>query len=305
MNMKPIVAVAIALTVGIVTFSGVLIPAIESGVDTDDTFTNKGYFNVAYSTADEVNMSWDHTKPSIVTVNDVDYDLSSINLNGLNQNRITIIAGDNWMVRFQVNTNEISYWSPNKSIYGSITNSIDLSLTASDGSATVTNTASTPNTETISYTELYCIDKEGELIMKDANEIAYLNSDSEIYAIGTTQVGTNPSMIIKIAGNIDDGVSGTTYRVDGATLSNIELNYTESTSYKDLYLLNNITAKVTISDVDYDVTYSYFIVPYEVTAEKSIHADASTILLFQTIPVFIVLGMIVAVVGVLYMKTRR
>lgn len=293
MDAKTIAVSVVSIAIACLFAVALLIPVIAESTAETDTFKNVGYYNMSYKETDSVSLFWDHTKPSVVTVNDVEYTFSNVD-----QNRITIVCGDDWVVRFQTSINDISYWSPTKSIYGSIQNGVDLSLTASEGSVSVSNTASTPVTDTTTYTTLYCIDKDGDYVMKKANENVYLNGDSTIYALGTTILGSS-NALIKLSGTIDDGVVGSVYRVQGATIDNIVLDYTEDSSHDDLYKLSKITAVVTVGGVDYDVVYSYFIVPYEITAERSIHPDESTTALLNIIPLFVVMGIILGAVGLI------
>ncbi len=311
MNMKPIVAVAIALTVGIVTFSGVLIPAIESGVDTKDTYTNAGYFHMEkYDTETDITISWDHTKPKVITVNDTEYTLT------LPYNQWTsVVIADDWYFRYADGLSaqfvQVSYGGV-ANIPGSSSSSADLEVVCSNGTATVTSSSNgeVTQTKTATYTTLYVIsDNDAPYVMKKSTESAYMNKDSMFVGLGTTGVGTNEVVLCRIDGTIDDGATVTVIASSNSDVTlkegSIVVNATELSNGHIGYSLSNIQFDVTKSDEDTHVTYSYFVVPYEVPLEKSIHADASTILLFQTIPVFIVLGMIVAVVGVLYMKTRR
>lgn len=313
MNMKPIVAVAIALTVGIVTFSGVLIPAIESGVDTEDTFTNIGAFYVEVNPTDTYTIEYDKaTEVGVVYINDEP-------LNVEFSTGYTILAIDNAILRLQSGDSTIQYKGNGQYITGIKM----LNITVSDGS--ISGTFQTLSNEspvswpTTSYTKVFIASTETQdnvmTYYTSANKgPVKMNGDSNIQAFGQTSLNTSGSPVlslINISGNIDDGVTinvlnaTTGVAIEGVTISNLSINADPVSGYIDLYNLTSITFTITYDGVTTDVSYSAYVIPTEVTAEKSIHADASTILLFQTIPVFIVLGMIVAVVGVLYMKTRR
>lgn len=307
MNTKSIVAIAIAIAVGAITLSTVLVPAISMGTNTEDTFKNVGSFDMTYSQTENVTLMWDHTAPGKITVNDVAITMPTL-ANGESR---TVLCGDDWLIRFGYGTslggNYIQWYaSSGSNIIGSVNNGYDFTATCTNGTVTITDTASTPNTATGSYTYLYCVANDGDYIMKNANESAYMVGDSPIYAMGLTNVGTFTSTGIKIEGTIDDGVTWSIFRGgDGYTFTNEEINYEPVSGYKGLYKLSSMTATVTKETQSVDATYSFFIVPEEVTAEKTIHANAPTIALFNIIPVFVALGLILAVVGIAYVKYRR
>lgn len=295
MNMKPIVAVAIALTVGIVTFSGVLIPAIESGVDTEDTFTNTGMWRMKEIENGDV---WTYTNSPYGWAynNETQTSISSSANNSL--------LGDEWCVR-------ASGQARGPYISG---NATTLSATADEVNITFTGVAGTTEYPISGYG----IYDKGDYLLTNYQIPVYVLGDSIIYATGVSSVD-EVGCTIHIEGTIDDGVTITMMdnrnqsSISNAVFDNIKINAEKISGYVNLYKLTSITADVTFDNTASDVTtshtgsinYSSYVVPYEVNAEKSIHADATTILLFQTIPVFIVLGMIVAVVGVLYLKSRR
>lgn len=306
MNMKPIVAVAIALTVGIVTFSGVLIPAIESGVDTEDTFTNNGYARFSKTDSETV-ITW---TPSV--------DRNTININGIDtplsgfpktfNYSYSIAFSDDFILRIYMDgagVQNMQIWQSGYRTGMASTSTYTGTFTISDDTLSFNSGAPDAVTSTYTHTGDYLvIDPAGDQIMKPRTETAYVLEDSSIiYAGGISGVDTSVLTGFYIEGTV--GEYNFTPMLSGVTVDNVQTNYTEVSEYVGLLKLENIKFDTTYNDNVIHQTYSYFLVPYEVTAEKSIHADATTILLFQTIPVFIVLGMIVAVVGVLYMKTRR
>ena len=304
MNMKPIVAVAIALTVGIVTFSGVLIPAIESGVDTEDTLTNKGYYRMSMlSEEDSHTITWSYEEPTTITVDGTDVTLdSALFPNGSSK---SVVLSDSFLIRLFGHGTYYTVELWDKGYVDSVSSADSETLSVSVSSGTLTWTANSETPVSRSYSDyVIAVDDNGNKIMKGADDKAYMLPDSELYAAGISTFGTAYFGGVYIQGTVEDvtieaPLTGVTVNDD------IEIITTNVSSYVDLVSLEKITFSTTYDGTDIDQTYSYFVVPYEVTAEKSIHADATTILLFQTIPVFIVLGMIVAVVGVLYLKSRR
>lgn len=303
MNTKPIVAVAIALTVGIVTFSGVLIPAIESGVNTEDTFTNTGLIYASELNEDTtMSMSWDHTKPNILTVDGEDMVIPSATW------PVSVAFSESWVIRVFPESNGyiqlVDATSGYPTLAATVSQGSDMSIEINSGtlSATVGTT-----TKTNQITTGLVIDDNGNYVLKKSTDSAYILSNSIVYCAGYTSRGLSDSInLVNIfTFSVDEGIDIWSSYPPSITHTET-IDNTEIHSHIDLYSFKSITMEIEDTDEHTGTAvYSQVYVPAEVTAEKSIHADASTILLFQTIPVFIVLGMIVAVVGVLYMKTRR
>ena len=311
MNMKPIVAVAIALTVGIVTFSGVLIPAISMGTDTEDTYTNEGMFYATpLNDESEYTIEWKYETPTTLTINEDVFDLTAI-LSSSTYLGMTFLFTDDWMLRYQADSSSILLIKVNEATSTVDTASVsaekDLTVSISEGNADITIGTTTYNYSVASDGLIITNNEDAKYVLKNSTDKAYVLSDSMIYGAGRTgrPFGQGTAVSTFGKGNIDDGmtieISPSSYSVDSSTI-----NKTTVSGYRNLYLVSDFSFVLNNgSGTTTTVTYNQIFIPHEVTAEKSIHADASTILLFQTIPVFIVLGMIVAVVGVLYMKTRR
>ena len=98
-------------------------------------------------------------------------------------------------------------------------------------------------------------------------------------------------------GTYDDGITITSANTD-ATYSNITWNITPMDGYVDLYKLTSIEFDITYNDTVTHATYSYFAVPTEVTAELAVHPDAATLSMLSVIPIVVMIGIVLAVVGV-------
>lgn len=310
MNMKPIVAVAIALTVGIVTFSGVLIPAIENGVTTEDTYTNTGIFNAkSINETSNHTLSYDYTNPSVLTVDDESVDMTNT---PQTYGSVTVLFSNDWFLRYVLSNNSLILYKCGTNSAAAIktidpTSESNVSVTISEGTATIVMGEST-YTYTVDGAGMTISSDKGDYVIKTSTTKAYVNGDSVVYGIGRTEraLGTGgTSFNAMISATVDDGLSPIYYSPEYNFSENESVNYTENSSHKDLYELSGFTFNLVSQGVDHPITYNQIFVPTEVTAERTVHANTSTILLFQTIPVFIVLGMIVAVVGVLYLKSRR
>lgn len=305
MDMKKLAMGVVAMVVAIVIVVTCAIPIISDSVASEDKFVNVGSFDMTYSQTEDVTLVWDHTAPGQITVNDVAVTMPTIS----NGEQRTVICGDNWIVRYgygdTLGGNFVQWYPSNgASILASQSNGLDLTVTCSSGTVSVTDTASTPNTATGTYTYLYCVANDGAYIMKNATDSVYMNGDSQFYAMGLTNVGTYTSTGIKITGSIDDGATWTTFRGTDFAFTNESMVYEEVSGHKDLYKLTSMSATVTKEDQTANATYSYFIVPAEITAERTSHVDGTIADLISVIPVLMVLGIVIGAIA-LFIKTKR
>ena len=300
MDMKKIVAVIIAGTVCALIF-GALLPVWADTTASEDTFTNKGYYDMTYTETDSLVFEWDHTTPKQVVINN-----EIVTLPDADATPKTLLCGDNWLVRYAYsNTNGTFvqfYGSSGSNVSASEGETTDITITCSSGSVSVVNTADTPATFSTTYTHLYIVTDSGNLVMKEANTPAYLNGDSEIVAMGLSRVGTVSNVGIMITGSLDDGFTWSIFRGSDTTFSNQNAVYSEASNYEDLYILDKLTATATNPTGSSDLTYSYFIVPAEVTAERTVHMSGALATLVNIIPLLIAFGLITGIAGVVIYK---
>lgn len=313
MDTKSIVYGTISIIIAVLVTVTILIPVVADSTAETDTFTNEGYFRMShFDDTTNHTFSWDHTDPNNVTV-----DGTAINVSGAKDMGITAIADTNWIVR--VNTSASG-------------NVLALSLILSTGG---TNSASTSNekdmtitfnagsmsaligddTKSGTYTDLWLPSLDGDYIMKLSDKDAYINADSKLVAYGLSRVknhngGTtsSPGFGISMVGSYEDGLTTTVWR-DGSTgsVKDETINVTEDSSHNDLYELSTITATFVLTQTENDetfqtetpLTYSYFIVPYQVTAERTIHPDAMTSTIINIIPILVITGIILGCVGLI------
>ena len=303
MNNK-LIPLVITLVVGIILAGSVLMPVLNDATKTTDTLENVGYFHMEkYATDEEVVISWDHTNPRQITVNNEVYSPNT----PLNQ-WVSLAIGDNWYFRYadggsnvyvQVTYGGINYVS------GSVSGGSDVTMTCSNGTATIVQTTSgtTSDTQTAEYTELYAISGDsGEYLMKNSNETAYVAAGTEFLAIGSTSLGSGRA-VLKVAGNVEDGatveVVGST--PTGATVSDIEVNATALSNYVG-FALSTITFNITVENTEYPATYSYFIVPASVTLELAEHLTPGQIALMGAIPIMVIVALLMAAVGAIALR---
>lgn len=300
-----LITVIITLVIGVIMAGSVLVPVLKDATTTEKTFNNAndGYYTLALNADDETTYSLTYlkSKPGILEINGTEYNANA----AYGGATTSIVIADDWILRYNSTLSEYGYcqyydgtnWAGN-----STTKS--LSMTASEGVATIVVTAAddSTTTKTASYTTMYGIAPNSDYVMKAPTQKAYLLGDSSIVAEGIT-TGTASgnvdigSQLIRIDGTIDDGVTITTSNTNWS-VSNIVIHKTEVAGYNDLYQIEKITFDLTKDESVYNATYSFFIVPSEVTAELSQHLTPGQIALMSAIPIMVIIALIMVAVGV-------
>lgn len=292
MNTK-IVGISIAAVIGIIVLGSVLMPILDDATAKTDTFKNEGYFYLD-KFEDSYSFYWDSTTPNTFTVNGED--MTYLNDSGL---AVSVVLGEKFAVRLANNNTSISFYG-NGSYVSTNAEKPTFTLTLSDGTLTATNGT---DTKTISSVpEIFGIVEEGNYVMKKTASTAYLNSgsqviaDSEIYASGQTYNGAN-NVWWHLEGTIDDMEYPDTFN-SALTITDGAIHGQYNSSHDDLYELDNITFTVTTSTaVVYNVTASYFVVPAEVTAERSVHFTDGQNAILGAIPIMIIAAILLGIVA--------
>lgn len=312
MDIKTISVALAIVTVSAVIF-GALLPMFQDVTATEDTFTNEGYYRmdkITSSDSDTLTILWDHTNPYGVTVNNT---FVPINIDGM----VSVLADTNFTVRLNKTstTNMAIQWysTTGGAFSADVLSGTDMTIICENGTATATRGE---DSRTGNYDVLYYPSINGPYVMKGANDVAYMIGDSVIFACGTSQIRKSDGGLIgsqalgvEIDGTIADGVSISVWRdlSDATTINtdSIVLDYSEVSNYQSLYKLSKITFDAiyteTIDDapvsVNNPITYSYFIVPYEVTAERSVTVDGPTGAVIDLIPLIVALSIVILAVG--------
>ena len=302
MEIKPAM-VAIAAFVVITVIAAVLMPVLGDATETHRTFTNDEY----YITMDKLDSSSSHT---ITWTKDTQ---SKITVDGIDVtptwNQVSIVALPNNLVRSSNTPDGYFIGLIGEDVttgYGSPTDK-SITVTISAGSLTFAGVTTNDNTysKTITFTEGYVInpDNTGEYgyITKTPTAKAYVNGDTEIFGIGYSTVGGTWQNVFSISGTIDDGITVSlisTSLGDDPTISNEQTVYETVSGYKDLYQFEKETFTATYNGTDTPLTYSYVIVPAEVTAEKSIHLTDSENAILLVIPALLIVAIIIGVLAV-------
>lgn len=291
-----LITMVITLTVCIIVTGSVLMPVLEDTTATEDTFENDGYYHLTkYTAEDSVTMTWDASAPDVFTVNGED-----VTYHNDNSFAVSVGLGERFAVRLPTNNTAINFYGAGTYINTNTTNTT-FTLTYSEGTLTVTNGTNTKSISDVS--EIFVISSDGDYVMKKTDSPAYLNSgseivaDSEIYASGQTFNG-GAYIFWHLQGSIEDMEYPDTFD-SNLTITNETIHGKYDTAHEDLYVLDNLTFTATTStSVVYNVTASYFVVPSEVTAERSQHLDGNEIALISVIPVLIIAALLIFAVRV-------
>lgn len=282
----------VGLLVGLMVSALILVamvPVFTEVSATEDTFENDGYYDMRYIETDEsVTLFWNPEEPNQITVGSEIVDLP---IASSSERKTIILGGDNIIFRYYGNPALIQITTTGGSAFDGDT---PMTIVCNEGVVTATWG---DNTRTGTYTKLYIPSNDGEFTMKQSDLSAYVLGDSEIIAMGITQInGTNE--VIYINGTIDDGVMFTSWNTE-LEFTDISVNAVSNSNHIDLYELSSITAKCGTTDI----TYSYFLVPTEVTAEKTIHGGTAFNSIIDLLPMLAGLGLLMA--GVYYFISRK
>lgn len=279
------------------------VPIIQETTSATDTFTNNGYYDMtALDENSEYTLFWDHTKPYQVTVNDDVIEFSGLNL----YTAYTIVGSDEFSLRFY-NVSD----NPRIQLYGGTgwgfasagyTQGTDFTVTITDGNMTMSNTAETPfEVSNPIPDKCFGIVKDGSLVMKKMNTPAYVMGDTSIIVLCGYTEGTNASVGVYAEGTVNDGLDYTLFRPstdsETAIFSDEVITASEVNGYVDLKSLSKVEFEVTVTAGTLEPTYSYFIVPKEVTAEKEYHPDSTLATVIDLLPFIAGVGLLMGAVA--------
>lgn len=296
METGKIITIVVGAAISIIMLAAVLMPVLTDSAAHSDTFTNAGYQRyTSLKSTDEgtITIEWEHTAPNIVKINDValQYDLP-------NSLFVSLVFGENFSIRYN-STTTTQYIGPTNADYAlaTTTQGTDMTITLASGTMTVEVNSETPVTKTLSYDTVYYPSNSGSWIMKKSDESAYLLKDSSIIIAN----GITGAWGAYFIGTVEDGVDVSIYLKTG-TVDNIVLHYDDISTHIDLVKLDKVTFDVTISGDTTSVTYSYFLVPYEITAERSIHLSDAGSSLLMVIPIMIIVAVILGILAMIYTR---
>lgn len=288
MEKTNLLTLVVTLTVGIILAGSLLMPVISDATKTEQTFTNVGlyYMEVEPEDSNEYNYVFDGTKWTL------DGDALTT-YSGYN-----VIVTDTLLIRGNGQVRGAQFTNMSTA---------DLTVTnnAITGSYTVSSDPSTPIAVNWSFTKFYGeTTGVADYFMSDpAHNTTYVTSTTVIEGFGVTDVGTSHPAI-ELHGSIEGGV--TVSVGEGFEISDVEINYAPVDGYVDLYSWESVTftlTKISTSE-SVNATYSVVVIPTEITAELSQHLDAGEIALINALPVIVIIGLVLAAVGAIFIRNR-
>lgn len=285
--MNKIIGLVITALVSVIVLAAVLIPVINDATTTEDTFTNEGFWRMkAIENGDE----WVKSGSTVVYNTD---DVLSYGDNGL----FNCALGDDWCLRANGNAR------------GSFVRSSSTAATVLAANDVITISGSgiiSTNTPPITG---YGFCSTGEYALTSTTVAPYVNADSPLYATGVILMeGGATDIVCHFEGSIEDGITITNIDPYGSTpydsvvFSDVVIDYEQVTSHVDLYKINKITFTATTTSgttvAEIPITYTSYVVPYEVTAERAVHLSPAEIEILDILPVFIIIAVLIAAVAV-------
>ena len=180
----------------------------------------------------------------------------------------------------------------------STTNNGSFSLTINGYETSYTFNNGTTKTSTVS--DGFYIDPDGDYILKYSSSPAYIKENDSVIVLS----GQTDNIALYGSGTVDSGLSFDNVFVESNTVSygEVSFNYTDVNGYIDLISLSSCVFDRTLTNSDNEtststLTYSYFVVPYEVTAERSVHPDESMGVILDIIPLVIGVGLLLLTVA--------
>lgn len=287
MDTKSIITVIIGLMVsGVILMA--FVPICTEVTATEHTFTNgKLYYMNEIGEDESIIYTYDGTL-GIWTING-----EAINISV--SEATTVVAGDGFIIRANGQLRGSAIASPASIESLTVTaNGVTMNYTKPDAT-----TATATATGTVYY---YATNIETDYVLCPYDLPTYVNKDSQILADGQSGIASGQAAVFKIIGSIDDGFT-VTCQTPGVTIGDVVCNYEKVNGYVDLYKITNITFSTVYNDVERGQTYSSYIVPAEVTSEKSIHGDDAFNTVINLIPLIAGMGLLMA--GVYYFIIRK
>lgn len=290
----------VGLVVAVVLVSSILIPILNEVKTTESTFTNEGYYDLDYvDDTYEGTIVWDYTKPTKLTIGTEEISFPTNTIYAL-----TFMGDENFFARWVysgtdgANSYVQIYRTSTTSAYrANASNSQSMTITIANGNINFDNGSGT--TIDVTYDNMYCVVAEdGDYTMKDSSTVAYLKADSPMFAHGGSFV-TGLTFYTTISGTPEDGFERVIWPSDTPlTATDLTDDLEEVDGYIGLYTLSKFTYGITNDNTSATgtVTYGQFIVPTEVTVELSNHLDSTTITILGIVPIFVILGLLLAIV---------
>ena len=302
METNKLIAGIVAAAIAIIVLAGVLMPALSNATTTEDKFQNEGLYFMEKVTSDD-DREWvlEYTKePYSLTMNGSDIDVSTLLPD---DKRYTFATdGENWLIRYSSAIPGFAYIEGLFTV--TMTNVVSETITISSGTVTfealLNDNTTVEKTQTYTDLWIFSFDKT-DWVMKSPSVPAYMLKDSPFYGYGTTTI-TNWYDFISVTGTVEDYDAVILYPEVTTTTTNKVVVDTEISGYVDLYSLDKLTFTISDGTNTVNATYSYFIVPAEVTAEKAVHLSDAMNVILNVIPLLIIVAVLLGVVAVFILR---
>lgn len=291
----------VGITIAVIVCAVILIPVVQDATATNDTFVNKGYF---YVDSIEDGDSWNyHFEDGVLTINGVQAPTPSDNTY---PDGLTIFFTEHITARFNTSGKIVIKGQTNSTCEG-----IDLTISNGTITGTYTHGGTVTNANNWQYTKFVGMSTSVEDRVMSQPVPQYLHKDSLIDTTGFTYSSKLSSYyVVSVTGSIDDGITINMFsQGDGSpilqtTVSNIQMDYTQSNTHDDLYILNKITFDLTKDGVTDTATYTIYTVPASVTADRLVQIDSTTAQLINVIPLLVIIGIVMLAVGAMIYYRR-
>lgn len=314
MEIKDLSAILVVAMVGCVLVAG-FIPVVGESVSATTTFENEGYFYMQKITADD-------STPHVLyyetdgTNTNLTYELDGVEIPKTNWPTsplsVTLATdGESWVMRASANSEYVGLQGVGSTLNFGGHDTRTTTVTFESGTVTMERTIYNPDTGQTSagstltgtYTDLWIYSPTPTAyVMKMADKSAYMLADSTYLAMGITLV-SQWNTAIKITGDVNEFDASIVYPPNvTTTVTNDEIHKTTVNGYNGLYSLDKLTFTISDGTTTVDATYSYFIVPAKVVAEKAIHADDNTASIVSMIPFILIMGIVLMFVGVVLVR---
>lgn len=297
MEMK-IPAIAITALVVIVVLAGVLIPVLDDATAKSDTYVNAGFFYVE-----------DPTEEIVLTLADGVLSVNGESVNpGENEtypDGISVVITENGLFRYYENELRsrggiIGYHS---------LKACELTFSSGTITGTYTDTSSdSPTTVSTTYTNLTVIypTKTDAVMCKPVAQ--YVHADSVINGAGviSTPSQTTKYWVAEFSGSIEDGITGKLFgqstgaEATSVSFENAVIHYEEVEDHVDLYKVTSITFDVIGDDATDPITFTIYMTPSEVTADRVDPMPDNQSAILMVIPIMVIVALLVAVVALVF-----
>lgn len=303
MDVKKLVMGMVGIMICAVMVGGTLLPIVSSVTATSDTYVNEGYYTMDYVGENEtVTVSWLASDPYTLMIDDVAFDLHPL----INANHGASMSVDSLgIIRLVVSESAVAIRSYHTTGYyavdtNNISNTAEFTITSNSIIANLTINGETTNRSITSISNVMVLNPSGDGAYTMKTGKAYVKGDSDIIFAGTTYIAGSDLGSYGV-GSIADGITISRFYGPADTVySNIVINSTAVDSHEDLYLIDSVTFDVELTPsgsettTTGEITYSYFLVPTEVEADRAEPIDNTSGTLFNVLPIVAVAGLVMA-----------